>query len=149
MSRFSDAMTSKIGYEDFRYVIQDAGNYYIGSKFTYAECMENENVPFKFKAVIEHYLMKDTDVENSLESHLYYMTEDEFSYKTYVQLKARVKISVLTVKKSLFGKEKTIYEEKIVTIGELARMNLAKKKGSGVIVRELILSKLALMSFSV
>ncbi len=142
-------MTSKTGYEEFRYVMQDTGNYYIGARFTYAECMEEDNVPFKFKAIIEHYLMKDTDVENSLESHLYYLKNDEFSYKTYIQLKARVKISVLTTKKNIFGKEKTIYEEKIVSISDLAEMNLARKKGSGVIIRELVLSKLALMSFSV
>lgn len=149
MSRITDAMTSKTGYEEFRYVMQDTGNYYIGARFTYAECMEEDNVPFKFKAIIEHYLMKDTDVENSLESHLYYLKNDEFSYKTYIQLKARVKISVLTTKKNIFGKEKTIYEEKIVSISDLAEMNLARKKGSGVIIRELVLSKLALMSFSV
>lgn len=149
MSRITDAMTSKTGYEEFRYVMQDTGNYYIGARFTYAECMEEDNIPFKFKAIIEHYLMKDTDVENSLESHLYYLKNDEFSYKTYIQLKARVKISVLTTKKNIFGKEKTIYEEKIVSISDLAEMNLARKKGSGVIIRELVLSKLALMSFSV
>lgn len=137
-------------YEDFVYVMQDTSSYYIGTKITYAQAMENENIPFKFKAIIEHYLSKDTDVSTSIESHLYYMTEEQFSYKTFTQLKARVKISILEPKKKLFKKtDEYEYREKIVSLSDLVEMNLAKKKGNGLIIRELVISKLALMSFSV
>ncbi len=134
---------------DFKYFMQDTGSIYLGAKLSYTEILQDEMVNFKYKSIIEHYIFKDTDPETTLESQLYYMTEDQFSYRTYVQLKARVKISILEEKKRLFGVKKTGYQSKIMKINEFAAMNLAQKKAAGVVVQELILSKLALMSFSV
>lgn len=134
---------------DYKYFMQDAGSLYFGARYSYAEVMEEEMVNFKFKAVIEHYIAKDTDLSTTLESHLYYMTPEQFSYKTYVQLKARVKVSVLEEKKGLFGKVTTGYRTKVMRLDEFAGWNLAQKKKKGVVVQELILSKLAMMSFSV
>ena len=84
-----------------------------------------------------------------MESQLYYMTPDQFSYKTYLQLKARVKVSMLAVRKSLLGKEKAGYVNKVMKLDEIVAMNLAQKKKCGMIVQELILSKLAIMGFNV
>ena len=78
---------------DFKYFMQDTGSLYLGAKYTYQEILEDEMVTFKFKSIVEHYIMKDTDPETTLESQLYYMTPEQFSYKTYTQLKARVKVS--------------------------------------------------------
>lgn len=134
---------------DFKYIMQDTGAYYIGAKYTYEELMEHELVPFKFKAVAEHYIFKDTDPSTSLESQLYYLKGDEFSARTLMQLKAKVKVSQMVEKKSLFGKKKLAYEEKVYSVKEFYNITLAVKKATGIIVRELIVSKLALMSFSV
>lgn len=134
---------------DYKYFMQDTGSLYFGARFSYAEIVQQEMVNFKFKAVIEHYIAKDTDLSTTLESHLYYMTPEQFSYQTYIQLKARVKVSVLEEKKSLFGKVKTGYHTRVVPLKEFAEWNLAQKKGKGTIIQELILSKLALMSFTV
>ena len=89
------------------------------------------------------------DASATLESHFYYMAREDFSYKTYEQLKTKVKVFMLVQKKSLFGKTKNIYEEKVMTLKEFCNMNLARKKAAGVLVREVIISKLALMAFSV
>ena len=129
--------------------MQDAGTIYLGARFSYAEILEQEMVSFKYKSIVQHYILKDTDPETTLESQLYYMTSDQFSYKTYLQLKAKVKVSVLTQKKSLFGKEKVAYENKLMKLDEIVDMNLAQKKKCGMIIHELVLSKLALMGFSV
>lgn len=129
--------------------MQDAGTIYLGARFSYAEILEQEMVSFKYKSIVQHYILKDTDPETTLESQLYYMTWDQFSYKTYLQLKAKVKVSVLTQKKSLFGKEKVGYENKVMKLDEIVGMNLAQKKKCGMIIHELVLSKLALMGFSV
>lgn len=134
---------------DFKYFMQDAGSIYLGARFSYAEILAQEMVSFKYKSIVEHYILKDTDPETTLESQLYYMTPEQFSYKTYLQLKARVKVSVLEEKKSLFGKTKTGYVNKVMKLEEIAGMNLAQKKKCGMVVHELILSKLALMGFSV
>lgn len=147
---FTEALNSSTDYSEFKYVLQDTGNYYIGSKYTYADMIELDTIPFKFKAIIDHYFSKDTELDTTLESQLYYMTKDQFSYQTYLQLKAKVKVSILVPKKKLFSKEeKYVYEEQIIPLKEFEEMNLAQKKSKGVIVRELVISKLALMGFSV
>ena len=139
----------KYQYEDFKYFMQDVNALYIGAYYNYGELMENEMVPFKLKSIIEHYIMKDTQADTTLESQFYYMTGEEFSYRTYTQLKAKVKVCMFVESKSLFGKEKVAYKNKIIPLSQFVQMNLAQKKKYGVKVQEIILSKLAMMAFSV
>lgn len=134
---------------DYKYFMQDTGSVYLGAKLSYAEILQDEMVNFKYKSIVEHYICKDTDPETTLESHLYYMTKEQFSYRTYEQLKAKVKVNILEEKKTFFGRNKTGYTTKIIPLAAFAEMNLAQKKSNGVVIQELALSKLALMSFSV
>lgn len=134
---------------DFKYFMQDTGSLYLGAKYSYAEILEDEMVNFKYKSIVEHYILKDTDPETTLESQLYYMTLEQFSYRTYRQLKARVKVCLLVEKKRMFGQVRSEYENRVMKLEELVGMNLAQKKKRGVVVQELVLSKLALLSFSV
>ena len=60
-----------------------------------------------------------------------------------------MKVNVLEEKKNIFGKKRSIYVEKRLSLKELTDMNLARKKMSGMIIREIIVSKLAMMGFSV
>lgn len=136
-------------YEDFKYVMQDTGNLYLGAKYTYEELLAAEMTPFKLKAIINHYVLKETSPETTLESQFYYLNRDSFLYEVFYQLKIKVKVQIQTVKKSIFGKEKIRYEEQILSLKDLSDMNLAKKKASGVIIREIIISKLGMMTFSV
>ena len=134
---------------DFKYYMQDAGTLYLGARLSYEEILQHEMVSFKYKSIVEHYILKDTAPETTLESQLYYMTPDQFSYRTYQQLKARVRVSLLVQKRRLMGGVKTVYENRTMKLEELAAMNLAQKKKSGMVIQELILSKLGLMSFTV
>lgn len=134
---------------DYKYFMQDAGNIYLGAKLSYAELLRDEMVNFKYKSIVEHYIFKDTDPETTLESHLYYIEKEQFSYRTYEQLKAKVKINILEEKKTVFGKKKTGYVTKLIPLAQLADMNLAQKKAKGIVIQELAMSKLALMAFSV
>lgn len=134
---------------DYKYFMQDTGSVYLGAKLSYAEILQDEMVNFKYKSIVEHYILKDTDPETTLESHLYYMTKDQFSYRTYEQLKAKVKINILEEKKTLLGGKKTGYTTKFMPLATFADMNLAQKKAKGVVIQELALSKLGLMTFSV
>ncbi len=134
---------------DYKYFMQDTGSIYLGAKLSYAEILQDEMINFKYKSIVEHYIFKDTDPETTLESHLYYMTKEQFSYRTYEQLKAKVKVNILEEKKTFFGEKKTGYTTKLIPLAAFADMNLAQKKAKGVVIQELALSKLALMSFSV
>ena len=86
-------------------------------------------------------------MEDSLESHLYYLSEKSFLVKIYGQLKMRVKINIIEEKKSLTGKVKKEYTTKVVPISTLAKMSVADKEAAGVVVQEMAISKLALMGF--
>lgn len=136
-------------YEDFKYVIQDTGSIYLGARFSFEELMEQEMVPFKLKAILTHYILKEASPETTLESQFYYLEKGTFLYETFKQLKIRVKIQRQVERKTLFGKTKAEYKEEILSLQELAEMNLARKKACGVMVREIIISKLGMMTFSV
>ena len=139
--------SSAVVYEDFKYMLQDVSRIYIGAKYTYRELMENPEAAFKFKSVIEHYLLRETDPDTSLESDFYYMKPESFSCRTYEQLKVKLKISILVDRQGKGGKTERVYREKTVSLSELASIPLAQKKRDGIVVQELILSKLALVSF--
>ncbi|MCM1039564.1 MAG: hypothetical protein NC434_09585 [Ruminococcus sp.] len=141
--------TPEIPDNDFKYYMQDVGNLYLGACYDYEELLGHEMVPFKLKSIIEHYIMKDTAPDTTLESHFYYMTPEMFSYRTYMQLKAKVKLCLLVEKKPLFGAPKMVYRDKVMPLAEFAQMNLAQKKKCGVKIQEISLSKLAMMAFSV
>ena len=136
-------------YEDFKYVLQDTGNLYLGAGFSYEELLEAEMVPFKLKAILSHYILKESSPDTTLESEFYYLKEDTFLYETYRQLKVKVKGQVQAEKRSLLGKPSLVYQEKVFTLPELTAMNLARKKASGMLIREIIISKLGMMTFSI
>ena len=135
--------------KDFKYVMQDMGAVYLGARYSYAELLEEEMIAFKLKTIISRYILKDVDSSTTLESHFYYMTADSFAYQTFLELKVKVKVSLPEEKKSLTGKVKICDKDKIYALKDLAELNLARKKQMGMIIREIIVSKLGVMSFSV
>lgn len=151
MSELHDALSQKTGYEDFKYILQTRDSYLIGSGMSYADCLSDDDVPFKFRAIIEHYILKDDiSTDTSLESHLYYLDRDSFAARTYMELKAKAKVWIRTSPGSFFGiKRKESYKEQILSIKELTGIDPGEKEGKGLKIGELILPKLSLMGFNV
>ena len=145
----SEEKTTQLQDNDFKYVMIDTGNVYLGARFTFGELMEQELVPFKLKTIIRRYLLPETTEDTSLESQFYYLEKDTVLFETFKQLRIRVKVNVQEEKKTLFGKKVFQYREKILSLNELTDTNLARKKATGMIIREIIISKLGLMTFSV
>ena len=136
-------------YEDYKYVMTDTSSIYLGAKYSYEEILKSSEVPFKFQAVVEHYISKDTAPETTPESHFFYMTRDSFSYKTYEKLKTRVKVCEMTEKKGLFGRVKSQYIQKLYPLEAFCDINLAQKKMRGIVIQEIVLSKLAMTFFEI
>lgn len=136
-------------YKDYQYVMVDTSYVYLGGKYTYQDLMEQENVPFKIKAIVEHYIAKEVPFDTSLESHFYFLEEGSFCFRTYQQLRLKIKVSELQEKKSFLGRKKLQYVEHTYKLQEFVQMNLAQKKKKGIVVQEIIFPKLALMSFAV
>lgn len=133
---------------DFKYILQDFSNVYIGARWTYREMTVNEDMPFKWKAIVRHYLMKEADPETTLENHIFFMTEDDFAYQTLKELKARFKMDVWVPadgKKHKSGH----YENREYKIEEIVHSKELHEQMDTIIVEELHLTKLALMTFAV
>lgn len=137
----------KTVYEDKKYSMQDTGTFYIGTKYTLNEIVEEENITFKFRLIVERYILPEADLEDTLESHLYYMEPRSFLVKIYKQLKAKVKVNVLEEKKSLLGKVTKTYTTKVMGVEELVEIPVREKEAMGMVIQELSVSKLAMMAF--
>ena len=140
-------MSDRIIYEDGKYVIQDVGTLYVGTKYLFGEILENEEIPFKFRLLCERYLLPEADREDSLETHLYYLDAQSFLVKIYKQLRAKVKINVLAEKKDWQGRVSKEYVTKNLTVEELTRLTPQEKEAQGIVIQELAVSKFALMAF--
>ncbi len=138
-------MNNIVNENDFKYYMQDIERYYFGARYSYSELLSNEMVPFKFKTIITKYIKDDVDYETTLESHFYYMNRESFDYSIYKQLKARIRVN--QYKKS--DRPENGFREKLYTIEELTSIAPEDKEKMGMIIREIVLSKLAMFAFSV
>lgn len=141
-------MTKQV-YEDYKYVMQDTGYLYIGSKYSYGELMEQEMLPFKFMTVLERYIIPDMGADTTLESHLYYMKAEDFTCRTLLQLKAKVKCNRRIIKKNLFGRKEQVYKTEVLPLQEFVKMTRSEKERAGIFIQELVISKMGLMAFIV
>ncbi|MCM1542513.1 MAG: hypothetical protein NC121_14810 [Blautia sp.] len=132
-------------YEDYKYSMQDTNRLYVGSKYTMGELLEDEDILFKFRMIVERYILPESDLEDTLETHLYYLEKGKFLVQTYKHMKARVKVNLIEEKKSLLGKQKKEYVTRNLTIDELVEMPPEEKERKGLVIQELSVSKLALM----
>lgn len=135
-------------YQDYKYIMQDVGNLYLGAKFTYADLIENEDIPFKLKMLVEKHIKPDVDVDTSLESHLYHMDSKGFLYQIFCQLKVKVKFNYIVQKKNLLGHQKEGFAMKTLKVEEFVKMSPAEKEKQGIVIQEVSMSKMALMTFS-
>ena len=138
-------MRNIVNENDFKYYMQDIERHYFGCRYSYNDLVNNEMVPFKFKSIITKYIKDQVDLDTTLESHLYHLDKDSFDYEIYKQLKSRVRVSQY---KDPLKKEKG-FKEKLYNITEFVRIPVEEKEDMGILVRELVVSKLALFGFSV
>ena len=136
-------------YEDYKYVMQDTGYLYIGSKYSYGELMENESVPFKFMTILERYIIPEMGTDTTVEAHLYYAKPEDFTSRTLFQLKAKVKFNRSIIKKNIFGRKEQIYKTEVMSMQDFAKMTPDEKERAGIFIQELIISKLGLVGFIV
>lgn len=132
-------------YEDYKYSMQDTSRLYVGAKYTFRELLDDEEITFKFRMIMERYILPEADPEDTLETHLYYLNPDSFLVKVYRQMKAKVKVNVIEEKKPLLGCAKKEYVTKQFSVEELAQIKPDRKEQMGCVIQELSVSKLALI----
>lgn len=129
---------------DFKYVLQDVSKVYIGAKFTYQEMMEEEAVPFKLKAILSHYILKEVAGDTTPENHLFFIRDTDISCLVYRQLKARFKLDfpVRTAKGAWQ------YKSSYHTIDEILKQEDWRSRKDEIIVEEMVLTKMHIMMMS-
>ncbi len=138
-------MNSIVNEDDFKYYMQDIERYYFGARYNYEELLSNEMVPFKFKTIITKYLKDEVDLQTPLESHFYYMTQETFDYRVFKQLRTRIRVSQY---KNPEKKDKG-FKEMLYTMEQLSKISPSEKEEMGMMIREVVVSKLALFGFSI
>ncbi len=132
---------------DYKYIMQDVSTIYLGARYTYEELTNEEEMPFKIKSLVNRYIKQELNGENlSLESHFFYMEPQGFAYQTYLQMKTKVKISILEEKKGFGGKVKKVYTTQTMKLQDFVKIPPAEKEKQGIMIQEISLSKLALMA---
>ncbi|MCI7789413.1 MAG: hypothetical protein MR531_01305 [Lachnospiraceae bacterium] len=137
------------GNNDFKYMIQDVSHIYFGKELSYAEMMELEDVPFKFKAIIGSYISKDIELTNKMIEHLYQIKPEEFSYRIYEQLKLQVRLFYKEESKGLFGKQKDKWVHKTCNMKDFLQNYKEMAKKGEATIEDISISKLALMTISI
>lgn len=129
---------------DFKYVMQDVSRLYIGAKYTYQEMMDTDEIPFKFRAILSHYILKDVAGDTTPENHIFFMKDTDLSYMVYKQMKIRFKMDFPV----LSGKGTWQYRSEYHTIDEIIKNAQWKEHMDEIVVEELMISKLQIMMMS-
>ncbi len=133
---------------EFKYIMQDLYRLYFGIQCTYREILDSENTYYRFKAVCRQALITEVEEDTTLESHLYHMTPGQPEAEVYEQLGARIKVSIPSVRKGLFGREEKIYREEIWKITDLMQLSAHQKQFRGIVLSELQIPKIKLREFA-
>lgn len=128
---------------DFKYVIQDTSQVFIGGRMSYEDMMTWEEIPFKIKAIMNKYFINQE--ESGLAEVMPKLEKEDFRYQILKQLKIKIKAGIYENKKNLFGKESKKYVSKVYHLDEY--IQLAQTEDT-LVTEEFIFSKLALMAFS-
>ncbi len=135
---------------DFRYVMHDMTNLYIGGKYTYDELMGVDEIPFKLKTIFSHYMLKEVAGNTTLENHVFFMKPTDESYLVYKQMKTRFKLNVF--REDGHGKGKPGYVQKSYKLEEIVEGKEAAflhENMDTIFVEEMHITKLGLLSVGI
>lgn len=135
--------------DDFKYVLHDTNCVYFGRELTYAEMMDKEDVPFKFKAVISVHLARDIDLSTKMADHILTISDSMFSYRVLEQLKLTVRVCYKEQKKGLNGKIKEKWIHKACSLRQFCEEYRSQAAQGEVMIEDFSVSKLALMVLSI
>lgn len=126
--------------KDYRIVLQDMTNLYIGALLSYAELMNMDEVPFKLKSILDHTILKEIDQNTTISDHLFFIKKDDVAYKTYSGMRAKFRLNVPTD-----TKEGIKYVSKEYSIEEIVENQYLHSIMDNVWVEELHIGKLYLL----
>lgn len=126
---------------DYKHVVQDVTNIYIGGKLSYGEMLDLDEIPFKFKVILSHYILKEIARETTIENHIFFMKKDDMSYMIYKKLKAKFRLYV-------FDENKQSYVGREYRIEDIVDDEYLHENMNTIFVEEMHLYKINLLAVS-
>lgn len=126
---------------DYKHVVQDATNAYIGGRLSYGEMMDIDEIPFKFKTLLSRYVLKEVDPQTTIENHIFYMKPEDETYMVYKRIKAKFGMYI-------FDEAKGSYVRKEYKIDEIVGNEELFRQRNTIFVEEMHIYKLNLLSIS-
>lgn len=133
--------------KDFKYVMQDLTNLYIGARLSYDEIMDLDETPFKLKTIIAHYMLQEVMGDTTIANHIFYIEKNQLSYMVYKQMNAKFRMNVWVDQPT--GKKKSGYQSEVFTIDEIVGNQELIKKKDEILVEEMHITKLKLLAVSI
>lgn len=135
--------------QDFKYVIQDFSNVYIGARLTYEELTQSTDSPGRLNSAVFLYFFKENLQSRRLCEHLFEIEEGSMPYLVFAQLKAQVKIVCPVTKIDKKGRESIEYKTSTIAVTDFVKNQKLKEETTVDMVSEITFKKLHLMSLSV
>lgn len=126
---------------DYKHVVQDVTNLYIGAKLTYGEMLDMDEIPFKFKIILSRYILKEMSRETNIENHIFFMKKEDMSYMIYKKLKAKFRLYV-------FDDKKESYLAHDLKIEDIVDDEYLHENMNTIFVEEMHIGKINLLSVS-
>ncbi len=126
---------------DYKHVVQDVTNIYIGGKLSYGEMLDLDEIPFKFKVILSHYILKEVSRETTIENHIFFMKKEDMSYMIFKKMKARFRLYV-------FDKDKQSYAGKEYKIEDIVDDEYLHENMNTIFVEEMHLYKINLLAIN-
>lgn len=127
--------------KDYKHVLQDMTNLYVGGKLSYKELMDIDEIPFKLKIILSRYITKEVDENTTIENHLFYMKKTDMSYMILSKIRARFRLYV-------FDESKESYVGKEYKIDEIIDDDYLHAHKNTIFVEEMHIHKINLLSVS-
>lgn len=134
---------------DYKYVIQDFSNYYIGARLSYQELAENDNAPGRLKDAVYRTFFKETDPAMTIGEHLLKLEESSMCYLAFSQLHVRIKVTSLLKKEDKKGNLKEVYETRDYSLDEFLKQEQMRENPVQYLIQEISFKKRHLMMMHV
>lgn len=139
----------ELNENDYKYVLEDFSNIYIGARFSYGELAENDDVPGRFKDAVYRVFLKETEPEVTVGEHLMKLKDDGMGYLAYKQLRIRIKVTCLTCVQDKKGSVKERYITKDYALDDFMKEEGIRENQEQYLIQEISFKKRHLMGLHV
>ena len=134
---------------DFKFVMQNFSDVFIGLRMTYSELGDAEDTPQKLKTAVFMYILPEAGEDIRICDHLLTIDEKSKAYDVFARLKGKFRVMLPVEITDRKGRTRTEYREKILTIRQLVGDEELKKQINPEYMMEFKFSKLHLGSLAV